>query len=268
MAHYLLEQSVTKKPSPFARFFYPAKMFEDAQTTLDVLVTLEDAFIAAYLVGVRRFSSPDLRVTAARIMGIERDQRTLARVVAPGVAGKDGGPIEKVRGIQGKAMPLRQGDAILFGCKAGQQSYENETLQHGLFTYCLLDGLRGGASNEKNGEITWKHLAASCAIPLGFPPVEIDGRLYVDGGLRGGLPLWVAEDLGARRALALNVLTGPVFRALRTIMWNQMATSALQVRLLEPSRRLGSIRDALVWNPNNVERWIELGRSDASSITM
>jgi hypothetical protein len=78
-------------------------MFDDAQTTLNVLVTLEDAFIAAYLVGVRRFSSPDLRVTAARIMGIESDHRTLARVVAPGVAGRDGGPIEKVTGIQGKA---------------------------------------------------------------------------------------------------------------------------------------------------------------------
>jgi hypothetical protein len=103
MSHYLLEESVTRKPSPFTRFYYPAKMFVDAQTTLDVLVTLEDAFIAAYLVGVRRFSSPDLRVTAARIMGIESDHRTLARVVAPGVAARDGGPIEKVTGIQGKA---------------------------------------------------------------------------------------------------------------------------------------------------------------------
>ena len=61
-------------------------MFADAQTTLNVLVTLEDAFIAAYLVGVRDFSTADLRVTAARIMGIESDHRTLARVVAPGVA--------------------------------------------------------------------------------------------------------------------------------------------------------------------------------------
>jgi hypothetical protein len=103
MSHYLLEQSVTGKPSPFTRFYYPAHMFEDAQTTLNILVTLEDAFIAAYLVGVRRFSSPDLRVTAARIMGIESDHRTLARVVAPGVAKRDGGPIEKVTGIQGKA---------------------------------------------------------------------------------------------------------------------------------------------------------------------
>jgi hypothetical protein len=103
MSHYLLEKSVTRKPSPFTTFYYPPKMFSDAQTTLNVLVTLEDAFIAAYLVGVRNFSTADLRVTAARIMGIESDHRTLARVVAPGVAAKDGGPIEKVTGIQGKA---------------------------------------------------------------------------------------------------------------------------------------------------------------------
>jgi len=103
MSHYLLEKSVTGKPSPFTTFYYPSKMFSDAQTTLNVLVTLEDAFIAAYLVGVRNFSTADLRVTAARIMGIESDHRTLARVVAPGVAKRDGGPIEKVTWIQGKA---------------------------------------------------------------------------------------------------------------------------------------------------------------------
>jgi hypothetical protein len=103
MSHYLLEKSVTGKPSPFTTFYYPPKMFSDARTTLNVLVTLEDAFIAAYLVGVRNFSSADLRVTAARIMGIESDHRTLARVVAPGVAKRDGGPIEKVTGVQGNA---------------------------------------------------------------------------------------------------------------------------------------------------------------------
>lgn len=103
MSHYLLEQSVTGKPAPFTSFFYPPNMFADAQTTLNVLVTLEDAFIAAYLVGVRQFSSPDLRVTAARIMGIESDHRTLARVVGPGVAPADGGPIENITGIQGQA---------------------------------------------------------------------------------------------------------------------------------------------------------------------
>jgi hypothetical protein len=103
MSHYLLEESVTKKPTAFTTFYYPPKMFTDAQTTLNILVTLEDAFIAAYLVGVREFSTPDLRVTAARIMGIESDHRTLARVVGPGVASGDGGPIEQITGIQGVA---------------------------------------------------------------------------------------------------------------------------------------------------------------------
>jgi len=99
MSHYALEMSVTGKPSPFSTFYYPAKMFSDAHTTLDVLVTLEDAFIAAYLVGVRNFSTPDLRVLAARIMGIESDHRTLARVLGGNVAHKDGGPIEKITGV-------------------------------------------------------------------------------------------------------------------------------------------------------------------------
>jgi hypothetical protein len=103
MSHYLLERSVTRKATPVGTFYYPPRMFTDAQTTLNVLVTLEDAFIAAYLVGVRKFSSPDLRVTAARIMGIESDHRTLARVVAPSVAAQDGGPIEQIASIQGRA---------------------------------------------------------------------------------------------------------------------------------------------------------------------
>jgi hypothetical protein len=103
MSHYLLEQSITDTPSPFKSFFYPKGTFENAQTTLNVLVTLEDAFIAAYLVGVRHFSTSDLRVTAARIMGIESDHRTLARVLAGDVAAQDGGPIEEITGAQGVA---------------------------------------------------------------------------------------------------------------------------------------------------------------------
>ena len=57
MSHYALEKSVTGKPSPFTEFFYPHGMFRHAQTTLNTLVTLEDAFIAAYLVGVHSSES-------------------------------------------------------------------------------------------------------------------------------------------------------------------------------------------------------------------
>lgn len=82
MSHYAALASLTNKPTPYTTFYYPAGMFTDPQTTVNILVTLEDAFIAAYLVGVRDFSSANLRVTAARIMGIESDHRSLARVIA------------------------------------------------------------------------------------------------------------------------------------------------------------------------------------------
>jgi hypothetical protein len=101
MSHYALEQSVTNENTPFDEFFYPKNMFHDTKVTLNTLVTLEDAFIAAYLVGVRNFSSTALRVTAARIMGIESDHRTLARVIGPDVAAMDGGPIKVITGAQG-----------------------------------------------------------------------------------------------------------------------------------------------------------------------
>ncbi len=101
MSHFLLEKSVTQTHTPFTSFFYPKEMFASSQVTLNTLVTLEDAFIAAYLVGVRNFSTPDLRVTSARIMGIESDHRTLARVLAADVSPKFGGPVEMLTGLAG-----------------------------------------------------------------------------------------------------------------------------------------------------------------------
>jgi NTE family protein len=118
----------------------------------------------------------------------------------------------------------------------------------------------------RDGHVTWRHLAASCAIPFGFPPVEIEGRRYVDGGFRGALPLWAAEALGAQSALALNVLNTPLFRALHATMWMQRPSGAMKVTLLEPSSRLGSLRDAVVWDAEKIRRWIELGQLDAQRL--
>ena len=112
-------------------------------------------------------------------------------------------------------------------------------------------------------EITWRHLAASGSIPLFFPPVEVDGRRYVDGGFRGGLPLWAAEQLGAKRAIALDVLNRMPFKILRRTVWARESSTALEVIRIEPSERLGSLYDAMVWNAKNIERWIELGERDA-----
>jgi NTE family protein len=131
-------------------------------------------------------------------------------------------------------------------------------------TIVELPSLRSRIVRDR--EITWQHLAASCAIPFGFPPVEIAGHSYVDGGLRAGLPLWAAEELGAKRALALNVLNTPGFRLLHRMMRGKRAGASLEVIRVEPSNRLGSLRDALRWDAANIERWIAQGERDAKSV--
>ncbi|HEY2013129.1 MAG TPA: patatin-like phospholipase family protein [Bryobacteraceae bacterium] len=124
----------------------------------------------------------------------------------------------------------------------------------------------------RDAEITWQYLAATASIPFGFPPVEIRGARYVDGGLMGALPLWAAERMGATRAIAVNSLTMLPFRLLRKVLPPPRFSAALEVIHIEPSESLGSLRSATVWSESNIRRWIDLGERDgnraATSITM
>jgi predicted acylesterase/phospholipase RssA len=114
----------------------------------------------------------------------------------------------------------------------------------------------------RDSQITWRHLAATCSIPLAFPPVPIDGKRYVDGGLMGALPLWAAAEMGATRAIALNCLTTRPFRLLhRSLRWSQPRTTVETIRI-EPSIPLGSLRDTFRWSAANIEGWIALGERD------
>jgi NTE family protein len=49
------------------------------------------------------------------------------------------------------------------------------------YAVVLTDLLRLKPRIYRGAEVTWKHLAASCAVPLVFAPVRIDGRYYLDG---------------------------------------------------------------------------------------
>jgi len=49
--------------------------------------------------------------------------------------------------------------------------------------------------DSTNHEITASHVMASGALPPGFPPVEVDGEYYFDGGIMSNSPLqYVAKD--------------------------------------------------------------------------
>lgn len=81
--HYATLVGAGAKPLTL-NFYFPTGMFSDptGATTINTLITLEDAFIAAYLIGIRDLSSDSLKVLAGQIMGIECEHRALGRVIA------------------------------------------------------------------------------------------------------------------------------------------------------------------------------------------
>ncbi|MCP3993313.1 MAG: patatin-like phospholipase family protein [Actinomycetia bacterium] len=77
-------------------------------------------------------------------------------------------------------------------------------------------------------------LLASAAVPGVFPPVTIEGRTFIDGGISANVPIRQAFDFGAKSVIALDAspLTSPVpprslsagvFQTVSLIVRNQRA---------------------------------------------
>jgi len=128
----------------------------------------------------------------------------------------------------------------------------------------------------QGADVTWQHLAASCAIPGIMPHYKIGGRWYTDGGLLNPLPVWAAVDLGATRIIAVNVLPEvpslwlkPLVKGFRGVFGHHPAVpETIQLTLLKPPAVLGSLRDALRWNRDNAARWIDAGYAAAKNISI
>jgi NTE family protein len=50
-----------------------------------------------------------------------------------------------------------------------------------------------------------KLIIASCSWPGIFPPVEVDGRKLVDGGIRNSIPVKMAKRMGATKIIAVDI---------------------------------------------------------------
>lgn len=121
--------------------------------------------------------------------------------------------------------------------------------------------------------VTWRHLASSCAVPVLFPHYRLDGVVYTDGGLLGALPLWPVREFGCDRAIAINCLPVPpvpggrwMSRVLRAV--SRPASGAgedIRVLTIAPSEPLGGTTDFLRWKRENAERWVERGFLDATA---
>lgn len=54
-------------------------------------------------------------------------------------------------------------------------------------------------------DLHWRHAMAGAAIPILFPPVEVDGIYYADGGLRLNTPMSPAIHMGADRVVVIGM---------------------------------------------------------------
>ncbi|MGH9017251.1 MAG: patatin-like phospholipase family protein [Acidimicrobiales bacterium] len=78
-------------------------------------------------------------------------------------------------------------------------------------------------------------LLASAAIPGVFPPVEIDGRLLVDGGVLADVPIVQADALGAARIFVLP--TTPANAPMHPVSAVLMMQRALSIAARGSARR-------------------------------
>ena len=75
-----------------------------------------------------------------------------------------------------------------------------------------------------------KAVYASCALPLFYPPAEIDGRYFVDGGIVDPLPIQRAADRGADVIIAIDAGAGKERDSLDTV---QNGLVAVHHRVME-----------------------------------
>jgi NTE family protein len=64
--------------------------------------------------------------------------------------------------------------------------------------------------NERSGVSLSRAVAASCAGPGVFPPVDVQGRRFIDGGMRS--PTNADLAAGYRRVLVITAVLDPAFR--------------------------------------------------------
>lgn len=143
------------------------------------------------------------------------------------------------------------------------------------FAVTVTDLLRMKPLVFQNGEVTWRHVAASCAIPGVLRQYWIDGRLCSDGGLLNPLPVWAAVQLGATHIVAVHALPQipgwwlkPVVKGFRMVAgYNPVTPERIHLDVIMPPDPLGGVSDAIRWKRDNIERWLQEGRDQGQQKT-
>jgi formylglycine-generating enzyme required for sulfatase activity len=171
------------------------------------------------------------------------------------------------RGIEGRRIDLPEGTGVYFSCSAGQMSFEKPELGHGLFTYCVLEGLRGQAASA-TGEISWSRLVAHVDDRMTHPDLVrlMPTQLKQVPIPSGALPQTV---LGKVRPARSAPMPTPAPAPAPTVQPKVLAKDLLGRRAGETRGFGGDLKLLLCWCPPGQFRMgsppTEAGRSQSES---
>jgi NTE family protein len=242
----------------------------------EVIGTSAGSLVGAWLAGGRDFAA----IAAAQAEppagggggGPKPDPSALARIFRLWLAFESVGP-EQARELGALALaaptPPEERSVAWFARELGSASWPLR------LRITAVDAHSGAfrVFDAQSGVPLERGVAASCCVPGIFAPVSIDGRRYVDGGLRSGTSADLARASGATHVLVL----APMVRGnagLARLMFERLDAELAELRgagieaaLVTPSREDARILGLDFMDPKKradaVRLGLEAGRREA-----
>ena len=117
--------------------------------------------------------------------------------------------------------------------------------------------------NERSGVLISRAVAASCAGPGVFPPVEVDGRRYIDGGIRS--PTNADRAAGYERVLVITAIVDAEFKELLDQEASSLRTAGTKVLVLVPDEASSAAIGPDRFDVANLDSALTAGRRQAQS---
>lgn len=138
---------------------------------------------------------------APSLNGIARLERTWLTVVPRDVIPRQRLPHAVALARRGEAIHSNDGIRRLLARTLCARRFEDLDVRF----ECVATDVEAAAERWFADGPLFDAVLASSALPALFPPVEIDGRYYLDGGVVNDVPLQRAVDLGAKELYVMEV---------------------------------------------------------------
>jgi NTE family protein len=157
--------------------------------------------------------------------------------------------------------------------------------------FVVATDMRNGAEVVLSRGAAIPALMASAAIPGVFPPVSIDGRLLIDGGVANNTPISTAVGIGATRIIVLptgspcscmHFPSGALFVAIHALNITIAHQLAIEAERFAPKHEIvvvpplcplsasaytfGATRDLITRAESRTRRWLDGGGLDSAVI--